>query len=183
MAQKRPRLKAVAAAAGRDPKRSPLFHWLVKNHDALAPGLRSKRVDWAPVIASAAAEGVKTDWGTEPQAQTVRRTWRKACAHVEVERKAIATREAGGSPKPERKLYPRDMPKDWRPPEAATQSQKTKPPEPGSALVPASGAGSGRFDRPSAFTMNAKDIVNAKDPSPDELLAGIRRVLNEVSGR
>lgn len=119
MAQKRPRLKAVAAAAGRDPKRSPLFHWLVKNHDALAPGLRSKRVDWAPVIASAAAEGVKTDWGTEPQAQTVRRTWRKACAYVEAERKAIAARETGASPKAERKLYPRDMPKDWRPPEAA----------------------------------------------------------------
>ena len=67
MAQKRPRLKAVAAAAGRDPKRSPLFHWLVKNYDVLSPGLRAKRVDWGPVVASAAAARVKTDWGTEPQ--------------------------------------------------------------------------------------------------------------------
>jgi hypothetical protein len=131
MSQKRPKLKAVAAAAGRDPKRSPLFHWLVKNHDALAPGLRSKRVDWNPVIASAAAEGVKTDWGTDPQAQTIRRTWRKACAHVEAERKATAAREAGTSPKPERKVYPRDMPKDWRPPEAAAaEPPKIKPGEP-----------------------------------------------------
>jgi hypothetical protein len=54
-------------------------------------------------------------------------------------------------------------------------------PSPSPSPTPA--PGTGRFDRPSAFATNAKAIVNAKNPTGDELMQGLRRVLDEVSGR
>ena len=95
---------------------------MVKNHSKLEPGLRGKRVNWTPLLEAAQRAGIKNDAGGRLVEQVVRRTWRKACAHVEAERTTIEAREAGESPKPERKLYPRDMPKDWGPPEAAASA-------------------------------------------------------------
>ena len=103
-----PRLSRVALEAGKDPKRSPLFHWLLKHHARLAPGLSRKRVDWHPVITAAATAGATDNTGAEPTVHTVRRTWRAVCQIVKVEDVALAV-------KPPRKLQPRDMPKDWRP--------------------------------------------------------------------
>ena len=130
MSTNSPRLKTAVAAAARDPQRSTLFHWMVKNHKTLEPGLRAKRVNWAPLIEAAHRAGLKNDAGGTLVEQVVRRTWRKARAHVEAERKATTAREAGASPKPERKIYPRDMPKDWKPREAAVSPPIVNPSEP-----------------------------------------------------
>lgn len=108
MSGKHPRIKIVAQHAGRDPWRSPLFHWLRRNHARLAPSLSARRIDWEPVIGAASKAGVKDDKGGQPTRHTVWRTWRKVCLVVEAETAAEATK----SP---RKLQPRDLPADWRP--------------------------------------------------------------------
>ena len=115
MRQTQPRLTTVAIEAGKDPKRSPLFHWLMKNHKRLAPGLSKARVDWSPVIASAISAGVKNDWGGDPIEQNVRRTWRNVCQQIEADKAKVAAELTARAEKPPRKLQPRDLPKDWRP--------------------------------------------------------------------
>lgn len=103
---------------------------MVKNHKRLEPGLRGKRVNWTPLIEAAHRAGIKNEAGKMLDERTVRRTWRNACADVEAERKETAGRETGSSPKPARKLYPRDMPKDWRPREVAVVPATVNPGEP-----------------------------------------------------
>ena len=99
----------MALRAGRDPWRSPLFHWLKKHHARLEPALSARRVDWKPVILAAAKAGATDDKGGQPSRHTVWRTWRNVCQAV------TAERAAPEPPKPPRKLQPRDLPADWRP--------------------------------------------------------------------
>lgn len=139
MTKGHPRIKAVALRAGRDPWRSPLFHWLKKHHARLEPALSARRIDWEPLLLAATKAGVTDDKGGDPSRHTVWRTWRKVCRVVATER------AAAGSAKPSRKLQPRDLPADWRPtplplPAPASVSQLAAPPtvagQPSTALVP-----------------------------------------------
>jgi hypothetical protein len=104
----------------------------------------------------------------------MRRTWRNVCAAIVAERAKAAARTApppqSGAGAPNRRSHPRDLPAGVKPSEVIPAPPVTAP-------------GSGRFNRPSAFAKNAKDIVNAVNPTPDELMEGLYRVLNEVSGR
>ena len=153
MRQSTPRLKTIAAEAARDPQRSPLFHWLWRHHGRLAPDLSGKRVNWTPLIAAAVQAGVKNDRGVDPVEQTMRRTWRKVCQAIAAEQATRAAQQTEKASAPSRKLQPRDLPKDWRPIPVAQRS--TGP----------------------------SDIVNNEDCTPEEAWAGVRRVLDERSGR
>lgn len=166
---RQPRLRRLVASAARDPLRSPLFHWLYANHLRLAATLAGRRIDWQPLIATAAKAGATDASGGQPSEHTMRRTWRNVCALVAAREAARAADEAGGRPTAMRKHNPRDLPASAKPREVAPS--------------PPAVAGGGRFDRPSAFATDPKAIVNAENPSPKELMEGLRRVLDEASGR
>lgn len=68
------KVKALGLQASRDPKRSPLFHWLREKHDTLAPLLAGRRVDWEPVIAAMRKAGITDYGGGVPTEHTLRRT-------------------------------------------------------------------------------------------------------------
>jgi hypothetical protein len=126
MRQRSPRLKAAATESAKDPRRSPLFHWLKKNHNRF-PQATSGRRDWIPLLQKAVAAGVTDDAGQPPSIRVMRDTWRKVCETVAAEQAARAATEAAP---PKRKLQPRDLPKDWKP----HLSADPVPDKPGSAL-------------------------------------------------
>ena len=132
MSKAAPRIKAMALRASRDPKRSPLHHWMKDKYDTLAPLLAGRRVDWEPVSASVQKAGITDYSGGTPTEHTLRRTWRTV-------RKIIAAERAAPVTKPPRKLQPRDMPADWRPtPVAASPPALAGPPP--QASLPSSSA-------------------------------------------
>lgn len=143
MTDRNPRLRNAAIQSSKDPRRSPLFHWLRKHYRLLEDTQTNGCREWAPLLAKALAAGVTDDKGTTPTERVMRDTWRKVRKHVQSE-------QAAQSAKPPRKLQPRDMPADWRPtPLAAASLPGTTPPsrpgspplaasEPGRALVPLS---------------------------------------------
>ena len=112
-----PRTKVLGLQASRDPRRSSLFHWLMKKHDALAPMLAGRCVDWKPVIIAAAQAGVTDHAGGLPTEHTVRRTWRNV-------RKVAEAAQAVRAARPPRKAQPRDLPADWRPTPVGTTSER-----------------------------------------------------------
>lgn len=103
------KLKTVALRVARDPKRSPLFHWMLENFEALEPGVAGRRSDWAPLRAEAIARGITDDDGNDPSERTVRDTMRKVRQEVAIRR------EASGRKTPSA-VYPSRFPATWRPP-------------------------------------------------------------------
>lgn len=110
-----PRVKAIALQASKDPRRSPLFHWLRKNYKTLAPLLIGRRVNWAPVIALVETAGVTDYAGGVPTEHTLRRTWRTV-------RQVLEAEQAAQGANPPRKPQPRDLPATWRPTALAISS-------------------------------------------------------------
>lgn len=126
MTDAKPRLTRVARAAGDSPMRSPLFHWLVRNHDRLAPGLSGARTNWIPVVAAAEKAGVTDQRGQPVTVRTLRDTWRKASKHVEEARSsALARKEPSHGA---RRSFPRDLPASARPREASASHKSHAPP-------------------------------------------------------
>lgn len=125
MSKNPPRLRRAALQSSKDPRRSPLFHWLSQHHRQLLGTQAGRCRDWAPLLAKAIEAGVTDDRGAAPTERLMRDTWRKVRKDMEVKAGAQA-----GSPKPPRKLQPRDMPADWRPtplPAAAAPSTLVVP--------------------------------------------------------
>ena len=148
------KLRTVAKQMARDPKRSPIFHWLVDNLGKLEPELTGTRSDWGPLRATLIKKGINDDAGNAPSERTVRDTVRKV-------REELARREADKSGNAKRTLPPSRIPATWRPQEA------TPPPRPG---VGESGPVSG------------PPANETPDERAARILAGIRQTIKARSG-
>lgn len=123
MSTSKRKLKSVARCVARDPRRSPLFHWLLENFDVLEPGVAGPRSDWAPLRALAIADGITDDDGNEPTGRTVRRTMGK------VRREVAARGAAKGRPAPP-EVPPSRLPASVRPPVEPPRAPATPRPVP-----------------------------------------------------
>lgn len=131
MTDKTPRLRRAALLSSKNPRRSPLFHWLRRHHRQLADTQTGECRDWAPLLEKAIEAGVTDDRGAKPTARLMRDTWRKVRSNIHAKVEAQAN-----SPEPPRKLQPRDLPADWKPmpipasapPAVAGQSSTALPP-------------------------------------------------------
>ena len=108
MRERKPKLKSVVKELARDPKRSPLFHWLAENYAELEPATAGPRSDWRPLRAKAIQHGITDDAGNSPSERTMRDTFRKV-------RREVAKRQAELRHKAERATPPSRMPASWRP--------------------------------------------------------------------
>lgn len=129
-----PKLNSVIKGLARDPKRSPLFHWLMENHAKLEPATRGPRVNWAPLREKAIAHGITDADGNHPSEEILRRTFRKVEAEI-AQRRAVRTREAASSINPSR-LSPAWRPQPGRPgpPSPVIEPRHTPPSVPIEAL-------------------------------------------------
>lgn len=108
MRERKPKLKSVIKEVARDPKRSPLFHWLAENYAELEPATAGPRSDWRPLRAKAIQHGITDDAGNSPSERTMRDTFRKV-------RQEVAKRQAELRQKAEPATPPSRMPATWRP--------------------------------------------------------------------
>lgn len=156
MHTKSPKLKSVVKKLGRDPWRSPLFHWLSENFAALEPATGGPRSDWEALRSKAILHGITDDAGNQPSVRTVRDTFRKV-------RDEMARRGAESAGKAKPSPHPSRLPATWCPQEA------TPPPATRLMVAQPSSDGSG--------------IISSEKPTPEKALADLRRILAERSGR
>ena len=71
-------LAAVAASS----RRSPLFYWMVDQHDELVRLSASGGFSWRTVCSVAADLGLSDKKGQAPSLETARKTWRRVRAYV-----------------------------------------------------------------------------------------------------
>ena len=108
MAKTKSSLRRVLRDLTRDPKRSPLFHWLYERHDVLAGPTEGRRLAWEPLRERVTTLGLTDHQGNLPSDRTLRDTWRKV-REVKAREQAVAARAQSA------KLQPSRMPADWRP--------------------------------------------------------------------
>ena len=159
MTDKAPRLRRAVLQSSKDPRRSPLFHWLRNHQRQLLATQTGGCRHWAPLLAKAIEAGVTDDRGAQPTERVMRDTWRKVRAEV-----LTQPDTQDGSLKKSRKRQPRDLPIGWRPTPLTTGA-------PSSALVVAV---------PTATTSAAGE---ARKMSGAEARLSLRKVLSERSGR
>lgn len=156
MSKSKRALGAILKSIRHGPERSPLFWWMLDNYETLAKAAEGTRIRWEPLRARFAELGLVDGAGKTPSAQNARQTWLSV-------RQLVESREAAARQRGTATLQPSRLPATWRPQEA------TPPPA----------------SRPFAPTPpnEASAIVNNEDCTPEEALAGLRRILAERSGR
>lgn len=100
--------RAILRIVARSERRSPLFHWMVENHDDLIEASRPDGIQWASFCEEAAKRGLTDTRGLPPSMSNARKTWAQARRAVREARAELAARP----PKP---VYPSRMAK-WTPP-------------------------------------------------------------------
>lgn len=148
-------LRAILKAIEHGPERSSLFWYMLDNHEDLARAAARTRIRWAPLAQQFAALGLLDGDGKTPTAENARRTWWNF-------RKEVAKRKAEDRHDAEPTIQPSRLPVTWRPQPA------TPPPSSRAVVQPRS---------------SPATVFDNRDPSPEELLVGLRRVINERSGR
>jgi hypothetical protein len=108
MTERRRDTKAILNTVTRSERRSPLFRWMVKNHDKLIEASRRERFHWTSFCAEAAKRGLTDTQGQPPSAENARKTWARA-------RKAVQEGIVLAAAKPPRPTPPSRFPKDWSP--------------------------------------------------------------------
>ena len=124
MGKNRTGLGAVLKNIARGPERSPLFHWLYDNHDAIVQAAVGRRIRWEPIQAQVIQLGLMDGTNKPPTAERVRQTWFVA-------RKEVAKQRAlriSGANRPALLARAKRAPTDWLPPALA---QPNAPPPPG----------------------------------------------------
>ena len=91
MAKTKSSLRQVLRDLTRDPKRSPLFHWLYERHDVLAGPTEGRRLAWEPLRERVTTLGLTDHQGNLPSDRTLRDTWRKV-REVKAREQAVAAR-------------------------------------------------------------------------------------------
>lgn len=115
MQTKRQITRAILKTIARGDDRSPLFWWMVENHDAIA-GASGARIKWKGLAEEAAARGLTDTRGMAVTDRNARETWRQARAAVASGKVKIET-----EPKKQTSRYPSRMPATWRPQQAVLQ--------------------------------------------------------------
>ncbi len=110
MGKKRAGLGSVLNSIAEGPLRSPLFHWLYKNHDDIARASASRYISWADLCEKFEALGLTGCKGRPLTHENARKTWQQVRKEV---RKQRALRATGMLPlaAPRQKK----LPADWRP--------------------------------------------------------------------
>lgn len=134
MSTSKRKLKSVARRVARDPRRSPLFHWLLENYADLEAATAGARSDWAPLRAEAIENGITDDGGNEPSERTIRETMCKV-------RREVARRRAAAGRGAVPEFQPSRLPPTWRPmpvqpPHAPVAPRTAPPPVPAPAAPP-----------------------------------------------
>lgn len=122
MAKTKSKLRRVLRDLTRDPKRSPLFHWLYERHGVLAGPTEGRRLAWEPLRERVTTLGLTDHQGNLPSDRTLRDTWRKV-------REAKAREHAVAARAQPAKLQPSRMPADWRPTPVPTPPPPVRPRE------------------------------------------------------
>ena len=156
MSKKRQDVEAVISYLQQGPNRSPLFWWLAEHHDALMEANDGKPIRWGPLALRLASFGLTDREGKPATPETVRLTWKRV-------RKFVADQAAAKLARDQtHRMQPSRLPATWRPTPAAP------PPSPlgvaQSAIAPA-------------------PATNTQEPTTEELITGLRRVMLERSGR
>ncbi len=173
MKTKRAGVRAILRQVEHSLDRSPLFYWLVENHDALVGQAKGRRLRWVDLCPTFAALGLTNQRGGPATAETARMTWYRARKEVARQRAHAAAKAATGLAP--RSLMPSARPATWQPTPLATR------PAAGLALGQPTPSPSASLDR-TAGTMPgvggpvSDDVVQAR-------LAALRRTLDERSGR
>jgi len=148
-------LRAILREIEHGPERSTLFWYMLDNYEDLSRSAARTRIRWVPLSERFAALGLLDGQGKTPTAENARLTWWNV-------RQEVAKRQAEHRQETQPAMPPSRLPATWRPQAA------TPPPSRLGVAQPANG--------PAPAT-------NAQDPTPDELMAGLRRVMLERSGR
>lgn len=140
MARQRKGLRAVLREITHGAERSPLFWWMVENHDHLSSAAVGRRIRWEALCARVRALGLTDATGKPASPATARQTWLRARRAVA---KAGARMAAEPPPRPGAK-YPSRISQDWRPTEAVPFPPVRPPwPAPAAATTPAPAPGGG----------------------------------------
>ncbi len=157
MSRKREQIEAVVSYLLQGPERSTLFWWLVEHHDELIEAKGHKRTRWGPLALQLASYGLTDRENKAASPAVVRLTWQRARKYVAGENAAKALREAKGNGGKQ----PSRLPMTWRPQETLPSQRPFAPGSPSEVST----------------------IINNEDCTPEEALAGLRRILAERSGR
>jgi hypothetical protein len=163
------RLRGVVGEIAKTSDRSPLFWWLVENHDEIASAARGRRLRWDALCTRFAEAGLTDCNGKAPSPATARRTWHKARYMVAEER----ARQEAEAAKPKRvgARPPSRMPRDCRPEEVIV----TAPP---AASTPQTAARVAVAEGPTGPT-TAGEPVGCTKPWEAELKAKEERAFEE----
>ena len=110
MGKKQAGLGMVLKAIAEGPLRSPLFHWLYKNHDEIARASAGRAISWVELCEKFKALGLTGCKGRPLTEENARKTWQQV--HKEV-RKQRAFRATGIVPATA--LRKKKLPADWCP--------------------------------------------------------------------
>lgn len=154
MSRKHEEVEAVVSYLLQGPERSTLFWWLVEHHDELVEAKGCKRTRWGPLALQLASYGLTDRENKAASPAVVRLTWQRVRKYVANRNAAKALREVGG------KRLSR-LPPIWRPQEALPSQRPFAPGSPSEVST----------------------IINNENCTPEEALAGLRRILAERSGR
>ena len=110
MGKKQAGLGMVLKAIAEGPLRSPLFHWLYKNHDEIARASAGRVISWAELCEKFEALGLTGCKGRPLTEENARKTWQQVRKEV---RKQRAFRATGIVPATA--LRKKKLPADWRP--------------------------------------------------------------------
>ncbi len=136
--------------------RGAVYRWLRENHQEVIDGFAATEAPWDTVVASMIRDGVTGQRGAPPNRKAVAKVWDRVCRDVKSDALQLRTGI------PQRRQQPSRLPATWRPQAA------TPPPSRLAVAQPAGGPAS---------------ITDTENRSPEELVAGLRRVMNERSGR
>lgn len=148
-------LRAILREIEHGPERSTLFWYMLDNYEDLSRSAARTRIRWVPLSERFAALGLLDGQGKAPTAENARLTWWNV-------RREVAKRQAQHRQQAAPAVAPSRLPATWRPQAA------TPPPSRLAVSQPASGPAT---------------AGTTEDRTPDELVAGLRRVMMERSGR
>ncbi len=151
---------------------SDVYRWLLRKHRQVSKALAKHEPSWQTITDMLIADGVSGRAGSTPNPNSVCRVWARVCRDIDAKRRGSSTKRQ------KKKTFDSQRAKQT-PVQAhggSPSRSPAKPPEapPRSSLL-------GRVD-PLPAT-NPALIVNNTDCTPEEALAGLRRIIDHRSGR
>ena len=146
MKTKRSGTKAVLRKLDQSADHSPLFHFMVEQHDSMVARANGGRMRWTDLCVTFVQLGLTTREGEPPDERNSRQTWYRVRKHV-AQKRAEAARQAARAPAA-RTLLPSASPRERVPIEyPRPQPLPPKPAAPSGPVPPTDGTpGQSRAD-------------------------------------